>query len=164
MTIVHIREATAGDTRICHGIETACFEASEAASLENIQKRQARFPQGFLVAERDQKVIGMINSGATNEPDLADEAFKAMIGHDPDGSNIVIFSVAVVPLWQGTGVSRDLLTDFIARARVLGMQRVLLLCKNDLIGYYRKFGFEDAGLSASTHGGFAWHEMYRVLA
>ncbi len=32
MTIMHIMEATAGDTTICHENEAACFEASEATS------------------------------------------------------------------------------------------------------------------------------------
>ena len=28
-----------------------------------------------------------------------------------------------------------------------------------MIGYYEKFGYADAGVSASTHGGGLWHEM-----
>ncbi len=50
------------------------------------------------------KVIGFINCAATDKPDLADEAFKDMIGHDPAGKKLVIFSVAVTPEYQKRGV------------------------------------------------------------
>jgi predicted N-acetyltransferase YhbS len=44
-----------------------------------------------------------------------------------------------------------------------GRAAILLLCKSKLIPYYQRFGFVDRGKSASTHGGFEWHEMARVF-
>ncbi len=160
---VQIRDARSKDVSACHAIERACFEASEAALERSIRTRQRLYPEGFLVAELAEQVVGFINSGATDRVDLADEAFKDMVGHDPDGANIVIFSVAVAPDHQGTGVSRGLLHAFVDRARVLGKRSILLLCKDDLVGYYQRFGFQDMGQSGSSHGGFRWREMQRVV-
>ena len=163
MRKVVVRDATAKDVDTCHAIEAACFQASEAASLANVRNRQRRFPEGFLVAESNGAIVGMINSAATNEPDLADEAFKGMVGHDPRGTSIVVFSVAVAPEHQGTGVSRVLIEAFAERSKKLGMRCILLLCKRHLLDYYRKFGYRNVGISASTHGGFEWYEMRKDL-
>jgi GNAT superfamily N-acetyltransferase len=111
------------------------------------------------VAERGGEVVGFLNSVASHAPDLADEELKALVGHDPGGAHLVILSVAVRPDLQGQGLSRPLLERFLAWAREEGKESVLLLCKARLIPYYQRFGFEDRGLSASAHGGFAWHEM-----
>lgn len=156
---ITIRDVSKDDVHACYDIEVACFSETAAASMEKIEKRATIFPQGFLVALGDGKVIGFINSGATDKPDLADEEFKNMVGHDGDGKNIVILSIAVAPSHQGRGISRLLMEQFIDRARVLRKQTVLLLCRENMIGYYEKFGYADAGVSASIHGGGRWHEM-----
>ena len=49
------------------------------------------------------------------------------------------------------------------RAKMFEKNAILLLCKNDLVELYRKFGFIDLGESSSTHGGFSWHAMRRAL-
>ena len=163
MLEVDIRQATGSDVTRCHQIESVCFEPSEAAPRSSIEKRQRLYPQGFIVAERRGHIVGFINSGATEEEDLSNEEFKAMVGHDDNGRNIVIFSVAVDPEFQKTGVCRQLLARFCDNAKMLRKNAILLLCKSDLITLYGKFGFIDLGESASTHGGFRWHAMRRVL-
>ena len=159
MVDVTIRHVAATDIQACYDIEIACFSKAEAASIEKIEKRAVIFPEGFLIAHGDGKVVGFINSGATNKPDLADEEFKDMVGHDSDGKNMVILSIAVAPGFQGRGISRPLMEWFIDSSRILGKQTILLLCRENMIGYYQRFGYEDAGVSASTHGGGRWHEM-----
>jgi GNAT superfamily N-acetyltransferase len=39
--------------------------------------------------------------------------WKDMVGHDKDGKNIVIFSLAVLPEFQGNGISKKLMEGFI---------------------------------------------------
>ena len=36
---------------------------------------------------------------------------------------------------------------------------LVLTCKPALVRYYACFGFADEGMSLSTHGGAAWHQM-----
>ncbi len=162
--MVRIRQVTLADLAACHAVETACFPPAEAAPLENIRRRIELFPEGFLVAERAGELIGMVNSGATHDDDISDEGFKRLINHDSAGANIVIFSLAVLPVYQRQGIAGELLKAFIARSRRLGKRRVLLICKPAMIAYYARFGFVDAGPSGSTHGGARWHEMRLELA
>lgn len=156
---MNIRTVTQDDIQACYQIEQKCFEESEAASLESIEKRVRLYPAGFLVAEIDHQIVGMVNSGSTDKDDITDEAFKKLIGHTDNGKNIVIFSVSVLPEFQGRKIASELLKRFIRRAGDLKKEKILLLCKTALIRFYESFGFEHAGMSTSTHGGFEWHEM-----
>lgn len=158
-----VRNVELKDLDVCSVIESECYPAVEAASRENIRKRITIYPEGFLVLELDGAVVGLVNSGATNKDDISDEEFKALIGHEPRGKNMVIFSLAVQPKHQGNGFSRILMDSFIQRAAHLGKARVLLLCKRNLIGYYKTFGFQDYGESLSQHGGARWNEMRLVV-
>lgn len=158
-----IRQAAIGDAHLCAEIEASCFPPSEGASERRIRKRILTFPQGFLVLERNGEIIGFINCAATNKPDLSDEKFKDMIGHEPDGKNLVVFSLTVKPEFQGMGYSRLLMSEFIRQARQMNKKNILLMCKDPMLEYYKKFGFHYIMLSNSTHGGVPWHEMSLCL-
>jgi ribosomal protein S18 acetylase RimI-like enzyme len=160
MKNIKIRNVTAHDLDACFNVESQCFLLSEAASREKIKKRIKVFPQGFLVAELNGNVIAHINSGSTDNEDITDEAFKELVGHDNNGQNIVIFSLAVLPNFQKKGIARQLMARFVEQSRKLKKKKIMLICKSELIGYYQNYGFSYTGESASTHGGFKWHEMY----
>ncbi len=168
MAAITIRHVTLADLDACHHIEARCYPPAEAAPRASIETRIAQFAAGFLVAEWDgdqgREIVGMINSGATHDDDITGEQFKKLIGHNPDGANLVIFSLAVLPDYQRQGIAAHLLNAFIAQARERGHKRILLLCKTSLIAYYERFCFVHAGESTSTHGGAAWHEMALSLA
>ena len=154
-----LRPVTWSDIPSVAAIEQVCFVPGEAASIEMLRRRAALYPEGFLVAELDGHILGFVNGGATHEDDMSRAALKQLIGHDPAGPNLAVFGVAVHPDWQGKGVSRPMLEAYIVQARRLGKAQVMLLCKQHLTAYYQKFGFVDAGKSASNHGGASWHEM-----
>jgi ribosomal protein S18 acetylase RimI-like enzyme len=159
MSDLTIRNVKLSDLDQCFEVESAGFPEEEAASKESIKTRIETFPQGFLVAELDGRIIGIINSAATDKEDLADEELKKMAGHDPNGKNLVVFSLAVLPEYQKRGFARQLMFKFIEEAKRLGRQKILLMCKRNLIEYYERMGFTHIGLSSSMHGGAEWHEM-----
>ncbi len=163
MNDVDVRNVTYRDLSACYTVESRCFFPSEAAPKENIEKRIKMFPEGFFVAEVNGTVIGHVNSAATNKDDITDEEFKAMIGHEKHGKNIVIFSLAVLPEFRGRGIAGKLMITFIEEAKKLDKKKILLLCKSELIAYYEKYGFIYGAESASKHGGFNWHEMFLAL-
>jgi len=163
MLPMKIRHVTENDLDACYAVESACY-TSDAATREKIQKRIELFPEGFLVAESKGRIIGIINSASTNKEDITDEAFKDMVGHVKDGKNIVIFSLAVLPEFRGTGISKRLMSKFIEVSKDLKKEKILMICKSELIPYYQKYGFFYGGKSKSTHGGFEWHEMYLPLS
>lgn len=154
-----IRTVLPTDLDACFAIETLAYEGDEAATREKIATRIATWPEGFIVAEVEGAVAGFINSGATFEVQMADEAFKELIGHDPAGSEVVIMSVVVHPDFQGLGLAKQLMIAFIAHMRELGKIRINLMCREQHVGLYAGFGFAYLKASASEHGGLAWHEM-----
>ena len=44
-------------------------------------------------------------------------------------------------------------------ARKQGRKGLVLTCKEKLIAYYAKFGFENEGISESVHGNVTWYQM-----
>ena len=157
------RNALPADADRCFAIETSAYEGDEAATLEKIAQRIATYPDGFLVVEHGDALAGFINSGCAHQVEMADEAFKELIGHDPDAPNVVILSVAVDPSRQGQGIARALMAEFVARMRARGKSAIYLMCREYHIPMYEKFGFGYLNPSASDHGGLAWHEMSMTL-
>ena len=162
MNDLKIRRVKDNDLDDCYRVESACY-TSDGATREKIQKRIKLFPEGFLVAESKGQIIGLINSASTDKEDITDEELKDMVGHVKDGRNIVIFSLAVSPEFRGNGISKQLMSRFIEISKDLKKEKILLLCKSELILYYENYGFLYGGKSRTKHGGFEWHEMYLLL-
>ncbi len=163
MNEVIIRHVRPADLEACFQVEIAGFPPEEAATRDTIQLRIDTFPQGFLVAEVDQHIVGMLNSAATHKDDISDEELKQLIGHDVNGKNMVVFALAVLPEFRRRGIARQLLVHVIELARQANKENVLLMCKQYLIPYYAGLGFTHVGLSKSTHGGAEWHNMRYIL-
>ena len=163
MNEIIIRHVLPEDLDACFAVETSGFPPEEAATRKTIKLRIETFSEGFLVAEADGHVVGMLNSAATNKDDLGDEELKQLIGHDPAGKNMVVFALAVLPDYRKRGIAGQLMSRFVEKARDGEKENILLMCKGYLIAYYERMGFAYAGRSRSTHGGAEWHEMRLAL-
>ena len=114
MTIEYsFRQPVLNDAERCFEIETSAYEGDEAATLEKIKTRITEYPQGFLILETGGKIVGFINSGCAFDVVMSDEAFKELIGHDPEAPNVVIMSVVVDPAEQGKGYAKLMMNRFI---------------------------------------------------
>ena len=71
----------------------------------------------------------------------------------------MIFGVNTLPSYRKRGYAGNLLQKAIDDARKESRQGVVLTCKEKLLHYYAKFGFENEGLSTSEHGGAVWYQM-----
>lgn len=160
---IKLREVAPADLDRCFEIERIAYHGDEAASREKISKRIAVYPEGFVVLEIDGEVAGFINSGATHDVDLANEDFKELKGHDPDGPHVVVLSVAIHPDHQGKRFANVLMEHFVSKMKTLNKASIHLMCQTSLVAMYTKQGFHYIGASASTHGGLKWHEMNMIL-
>jgi ribosomal protein S18 acetylase RimI-like enzyme len=140
-------------------IEAICFPPSEAASRSSFAGRIAAFPDCFLIGEREGLAVGYVNGCATDSETIRDEFFHDTAHHNPQGRNLSIFGLAVVPELRGLGVGATLMKRFIELARSTGREGVILTCKENLVAYYESFGFLNLGLSKSSHGGAQWFDM-----
>ena len=89
-------------------IEQICFPPNEACVLPIMKERVRLAPDLFLVAvdKKNGQMVGFINSIATNERTLRDEFFTEPTLHDPNGRNVMILSVAVLPEYRNQGLAR----------------------------------------------------------
>lgn len=157
------RTAKVDDAKVCFKIEEANYPQEEAASLENILHRIKLFSEGFVIADLNSEVIGFINSCATNKDDIDNENYKAMIGHNIEGENIIVMSVTITNQHQRKGYASLLMNEFINRMKAIKKEKIYLICKDDMIDFYKNFSFKLLGLSKSQHGGSTWYDMVRNL-
>lgn len=156
---IKIRKATKEDLAAVAEVEARCFPEAEAASKASLEKRIKAFTESFFVAIIDEKIIGFINGCITNEIIIHDEMFSDISLHNPNGDYQAIFGLDVVPEYQNQGIAAQLMNYMIEVARSSGRKGLILTCKDKLIHYYAKFGYENKGLSNSQHGGAEWYDM-----
>ena len=71
----------------------------------------------------------------------------------------MIFGVDTHPDYRNRGCASSLLEKVIEDAKADGRKGVILTCKEKLIPFYARLGFETEGLSVSEHGGAVWYQM-----
>lgn len=87
------------------------------------------------------------------------ELFNDATRHVPDGDYQTVFGLDVLPKYRNQGIAAQLMNHLIEVSRLAGHKGVILTCKEKLIHYYSKFGFENKGVSQSKHGGTQWYDM-----
>lgn len=156
---VEIRGALLEEAQEIAGVEAVCFPAAEAASLEEIRGRMETFPENFLVAVWEGKIIGFVNGCTTDKPVLGDELYHDASLHKKDGDIQTVFGLDVLPEYRRRGIAGRLLKALCELSRCRGKKAVILTCKEYLIPFYESCGFVNHGLSGSMHGGAVWYDM-----
>ena len=154
-----IREAKNSDLEAIIKIEKECFPPAEAATEDSISLRFKAFKENFIVAIDNDQVIGFINGCTTDLPKLPDELYHNTSLHNPNGAYQTVFGLDVLPKYRNKGVASKLLSKFIEISKDRGKEGMVLTCKDYLISYYEKFGFEHIGVSDSSHGDAKWNDM-----
>ena len=121
-------------------------EAEEAAEIERIC-----FPPN--------EMAGFLNGLATDEVVLKDEFFTDAGLHNPEGKNIMLLGLDVLPEYRSQGLARELVRRYLEREWGRGRKEIILTCLESKVAMYEKFGFKDKGIAQSTWGGEEWHEM-----
>jgi ribosomal protein S18 acetylase RimI-like enzyme len=160
---VTIRNANIEEGPLLAEIEQICFPAAEAASKEEVLRRIQVFPENFFVAEMDGKVIGFINGGNYDEPNLPDEFYHDITMHNPNGDYQTVFGLNVLPEYRRNGIGEQLVRHYVQAARERGRKGVILTCKQEKIHFYEKCGFCCHGVADSSHGGAVWYDMQQIF-
>lgn len=157
---MQIRKATSADLERLTAVEQVCFPPAEAARKEDFARRLAVYPQHFwLLEDEDGTLVGFINGMATDEPLLRDEMYENADLHRENGAWQMIFGVNTVPDYRRQGCAAQLMERVISDAKAQGRKGCVLACKDKLVHYYEKFGYQNEGVSQSTHGGVVWYDM-----
>lgn len=157
--LYQIRTVRPEDLAQVADVEKRCFPEAEAASLESFCQRIQTFPESFLVAVKKERIIGFINGCVTDQRTIQDEMFSDVSCHQPGGKYQAIFGLDVIPEYRRKGVAASLMEQLISEAREKGRKGLILTCKERLIPYYERFGYQNLGVSRSVHGGAVWYDM-----
>lgn len=161
---MQIRTAVMADLAAVTAVEAACFPAAEAATEREFARRLAVYPNHFwLLEEDDGTLVSFINGMVTDEPILRDEMYENAALHREDGAWQMIFGVNTLPRYRRQGCAARVMERVIADARAQGRKGCVLTCKDRLIHYYETFGFQNEGVSSSTHGGVVWYDMRLIF-
>ena len=154
-----IRPAIAEDVLKIAEVEDKCFPSAEAASAKRFFERFIAFPECFFVAEVEGKIVGHINGCTTSYDTILDAMYLNTALHEPDGPWQAVFGIAVLPEYQHQGIATELMTRFKEDAIKRGKAGIILTCKDNTIGFYEGLGFENKGISESSHGEARWNDM-----
>lgn len=86
-------------------IESICFPPNEACTYEHMESRIKKASDLFLVVvDRETgKIAGFLNGLATDREHLTDDFFTDANLHDPEGVNIMLLGLDVLPEYQHKG-------------------------------------------------------------
>ena len=147
-------------------IERICFPPNEACSKKHMKDRVAGIADLFLVVidKENGKMAGFLNGLATDEVVLKDEFFTDAGLHNPEGKNIMLLGLDVLPEYRGQGLASEIMERYLKREKECGRRRVVLTCLDEKVKMYEKMGYKDLGISGSVWGGEKWHDMEYVLS
>ena len=161
---LEIRHADAADLDSLAALEAAGFPPEEAAGRASLAARIQAYGNHFWLMIEEGRLVSFVDGMVTDEPDLTDAMYEDAAMHDEAGAWQMIFGVDTIPDYRRRGCAALLLRRAIADARAQGRRGLVLTCKERLIPYYARFGFEDEGVSEKTsHGGAVWHQMRLVF-
>ena len=146
-------------------IEQICFPPNEACSEEHMRERIGMAPELFLVAvdQESGRIAGFLNGLATDEMVFRDEFFTDAKLHNPNGANIMLLGLDVLPEYRRQGLATELVRRYVEREKANHRRVLILTCLQSKVAMYEKMGFHDDGIANSTWGGEEWHEMSYVI-
>ncbi len=155
-----IKYATKEDIKAIAAVEAECFPPAEAATEKEFVGRVEHYGNHFWLMFDEEKLVAFVDGFVTDEEDLTDEMYENATMHNENGAWQMIFGVNTLPDYRKHGYAGALISRAIADAKQQGRKGLVLTCKEKLVHYYAKFGFEDEGVSEkSTHGNVEWHQM-----
>lgn len=157
---MQIRTAALQDLPALAAVEAACFPPAEAATQAQLAARLRNYGNHFWLLLDGASVVSFVDGFCTDLPDLTDEMYENAALHQEHGAWQMIFGVNTLPAYRRQGCAERLLRRAIEDARVQGRRGLVLTCKDHLVPYYAKFGFQNEGVTSnSTHGGVVWNQM-----
>jgi len=151
-----IRTAVMSDLDAVASVEAECFPPAEAATKEEFAERLRYYGDYFWLMFEDDKLIAFVDGFVTDEKDLTDEMYEKASMHNENGAWQMIFGVNTLPAYRKQGYAGELIREAIRTAKNQGRKGLVLTCKDALVPYYAKFGFQNEGVSGSVHGTAAY--------
>lgn len=140
-----IRRVTMDDLEEVVNLESAAFKMTKEQTKNDMMGRIENYPDTFLVAQEDGKVIGHIFGPAFNKRYIEDELYFENHPNQKDDRYQMVLSLAVLPEYRKQGVATKLIEAMTQEARKQNRQAISLTCLPKLIKFYEKSGFHNEG-------------------
>lgn len=140
-----IRRVTMDDLEEVVNLESAAFKMTKEQTRNDMIGRIENYPDTFLVAQEDGKVIGHIFGPAFNKRYIEDELYFNNHPNQKDDRYQMILSLAVLPAYRKQGIATKLIEALAQEARKQNRQAISLTCLPKLIKFYEKRGFHNEG-------------------
>lgn len=138
-----IRRVTMDDLEEVVNLESAAFKMTKEQTKNDMMGRIENYPDTFLVAQEDGKVIGHIFGPAFNKRYIEDELYFENHPNQKDDRYQMVLSLAVLPEYRKQGVATKLIEAMTQEARKQNRQAISLTCLPKLIKFYEKRGFHN---------------------
>lgn len=142
-------------------IENQGFTPEEAATKSALIKRIEMINDTFIIAELNEKVVGYINGPVINQPFITDDLFESIDENPTTGGYVAILGLVVDQSQRNQGLAGKLLNEIEQRAKTHHRLGITLTCKEELIPFYEKYGYDNKGVSSSQHGGIKWFNLMK---
>lgn len=150
--MVCIRSVNIDDLEQLYKIEQRCFPQAEAASKEVLLQRLERFSSHFFLLEEQGRPVGMVNGMVTHSSVITDSMYDNACLHQEEGEWQTVFGLDVLPQYRCRGYGGQLMQHLVTHAKEQGRKGCILTCKQGLIPYYQRLGYQQEGVSQSIHG------------
>ena len=129
MNGVRIRDFDMSDYPAVKSIWERVFTLRPTDDVSHIKLKLEKDPDLFLVAEEDDKVVGVVFASY-------------------DGRQAIIHRLAVLPEYQKRGIGSELMTELMGRLEQMGEIRITVHAGEEyVIKSFKKFGFEKSDVS-----------------
>lgn len=120
------------------------IEGENAATLETLTDRFKMFPEGVVVAEHEREIVGYAEfcrwNLTCNSFDTFEEIKNFRELHRIDGINAYVIFLATHPSFRKNGIATSLLYSAFKYSTNNGVQRIQLVARPELKGFYSKLG------------------------
>jgi predicted PhzF superfamily epimerase YddE/YHI9/ribosomal protein S18 acetylase RimI-like enzyme len=166
----HFRNVYPTDIPACAEIEQDSYPQEEAASKSSLQYRQHQaapyFRCAVLEREAEEEIVGYICSTRCREFN-----HESIVSHDTSGPLLAIHSVVVSQTYRSQGIAVAMMKDYIAAIAEMNngragggiIDKLVLIAKTNLLGFYVQCGFIVTGVSSIVHGQDLWYGCELVL-
>ncbi|WP_283679815.1 GNAT family N-acetyltransferase [Lentilactobacillus sp. Marseille-Q4993] len=144
-------------------IENSGFTPDEAASFDSMLERIKVINDTFITAVEDGKLAGYIVGPASNKRYIDDELYEKSVANDPNDDYQTVLSLVVHPDFKHHGIASALLTELKRVASDQGRKAITLTCLERLVSFYEDNGYQNEGVSDSSHAGETWYNMVLTL-
>ncbi|WP_316848940.1 GNAT family N-acetyltransferase [Pedobacter agri] len=121
------------------------IEHGNAASEQTLYNRLSMFPEGFIIAKDKNKLVGYIETLVWNKIvfEKFDDIKDFPLLYDPNGDTLYIIFIGVAAAYRGKGIGQRLLELAKEVGTKFNTNRMQLVAKDGLEGYYQSFDFQS---------------------